>query len=76
VVIGAGKASAAMGQAVEKALGKRIGAGWINTKYGHGAPLKRIHVHECGHRCRTKRGRERRIVELAAGAGSRDLAIA
>ncbi|MBK7929194.1 MAG: glycerate kinase [Bryobacterales bacterium] len=78
LVIGAGKASAAMAQAVERALGKRISAGWINTKYGHGAPLKRIHVHECSHPVPDEAGVEgaRRIVELAESAGPRDLVIA
>jgi len=78
LVIGAGKASAVMAQAVEKALGKRISTGWINTKYGHGASLKRIHVHECGHPVPDEAGVEgaRRMVELADGAGANDLVIA
>lgn len=78
LVIGAGKAGAAMAQAVEKALGKRINTGWINTKYGHGAPLKRIHVHECGHPVPDAAGVDgaRKIVELAEGAGANDLVIA
>ncbi|MEP7364193.1 MAG: glycerate kinase [Acidobacteriota bacterium] len=78
LVIGAGKASAAMALAVEKALGKRISEGWINTKYGHGARLKRVHVHECGHPVPDEAGVEgaRRIVELAEGAGAKDLVIA
>lgn len=78
IVIGAGKASAAMAQAVEKALGKRISAGWINTKYGHGAKLKAIHVHECGHPVPDEAGVEgaRRIVELAEGARANDLVVA
>ncbi len=49
MVLGMGKASVAMGKAVEGILGDRISEGWINTKYGHGAALERIHVHECGH---------------------------
>ncbi|MFH1007144.1 MAG: glycerate-2-kinase family protein, partial [Candidatus Latescibacterota bacterium] len=48
-VLGMGKASVAMGKALEGILGDRISEGWINTKYGHGMPLQHIHVHECGH---------------------------
>jgi len=76
-VVGAGKASAVMAQAVEQVLGKRIGAGWINVKYGHGAPLGRIHVHECGHPVPDRAGVEgaRRIAALAAQAGPGDLVL-
>jgi glycerate 2-kinase len=49
VVVGGGKASARMGEALEEILGDRISGGWINTKYGHLRPLSRIAVHECGH---------------------------
>ena len=38
-VIGAGKASAEMAQAIERLLGKRIAGGLINIKYGHAARL-------------------------------------
>ncbi len=48
-VIGAGKASASMAQAMEEILGERLNSGLINTKYGHGVPLKRIQVIEAGH---------------------------
>lgn len=48
-VVGLGKASAAMAQAVEAILGDRIERGWVNVKYGHLAPLQRIHLHEAGH---------------------------
>ncbi|HPT27469.1 MAG TPA: DUF4147 domain-containing protein, partial [Bryobacteraceae bacterium] len=39
IVLGAGKASAAMAHALERILGSRISAGLINTKYGHLATL-------------------------------------
>lgn len=76
-VIGAGKASAVMAQAVEKLLGRRITAGLINIKDGHGAPLKRIELIECGHPVPDARGvaGARRIAELAQQAGKRDLVI-
>ena len=50
-VVGTGKASAAMGQAIEQILGDRISGGWINTKYGHtiAGAARRITVHEAGH---------------------------
>lgn len=48
-VIGFGKASAAMGQAVEEICGDRIGRGAINVKYGHVVPLKQIALCESGH---------------------------
>ena len=76
-VIGAGKAGAAMGLAVERLLGKRINAGWINVKDGHLAKLRRIHLHECGHPVPDQRGVDGayEIARLAASAGSKDLVI-
>ena len=75
--VGAGKASAAMAQAAEQALGRRITGGWINTKDGHGAPLARITVHEASHPVPDARGVEgaRRIAEIAAQAGEGDLLL-
>ena len=55
-VIGGGKASARMGEAVEEILGGRINRGWINTKDGHAVPLEHITVHECGHPVPDERG--------------------
>ncbi len=49
VVIGAGKASAPMAQAVEALLGARIARGVIVVKHGHGAPLARLDLREAGH---------------------------
>jgi len=76
-VIGAGKASAGMARAIEPMLGKRIRAGLINTKYGHGVPLRRIEVHECGHPVPDRSGEEgaARIAEIARQAGAEDLVI-
>lgn len=77
VVVGMGKASVAMGQAVEKLLGERITAGWINTKYGHAAPLRRIHVHECGHPVPDEAGVDgtRQILNLLAEADEQTLVL-
>jgi glycerate 2-kinase len=48
-VIGAGKASAAMAQAMEEILGERLGSGIVVTKYGHSLPLDKVEVIEGGH---------------------------
>jgi glycerate 2-kinase len=48
-VLGAGKASASMGRAVEKVLGRHISGGLLVTKYGHGLPLKSLQLMEAGH---------------------------
>jgi glycerate 2-kinase len=48
-VLGAGKAAAPMGRAVEKILGKYLSGGILATKYGHGLPLKMLEVVEAGH---------------------------
>jgi glycerate 2-kinase len=48
-VLGAGKAAAPMGRAVEKILDKYIAGGLLVTKYGYGLPLKRLDVFEAGH---------------------------
>jgi glycerate 2-kinase len=76
-VIGSGKASAKMAQALERLLGKRITGGWINVPDGTKAKLKRIHLHESGHPVPDDRGVEgaRRIAEIARQSGPRDLLL-
>jgi hydroxypyruvate reductase len=76
-VVGAGKASAAMALAVERVLGPRIAGGVVCVKYGHGAPLKRVSVHEAAHPVPDQAGvaGAARIVEVAGNAGPRDLVI-
>lgn len=49
LVIGFGKASAAMAQAVEEILGDRIARGAVTVKYGHTVPLQKIQLREAGH---------------------------
>ncbi len=77
-VVGAGKASARMAQAIERLLGKRITAGLINVKYGHTAKLRRIEQNECGHPVPDENGLRgtQRILAMASHAGSNDLVIA
>lgn len=48
-VIGGGKATASMAQAIEEILGNRIKQGIINVKYGHTAELSVIKINEAGH---------------------------
>lgn len=76
-VIGAGKASACMAEAVEKILEGRITSGWINVKYGHTRPLERIVVHEAGHPVPDQEGYlgSQKILEILENAGSKDLVI-
>jgi glycerate 2-kinase len=77
LVIGAGKASAAMASALEKRLAKRITSGLLNVKYGHTASLKRIALNQCGHPVPDEAGVEgsARIADLARQAAEDDLII-
>lgn len=74
-VIGAGKASARMAQALERLLGKRISDGWINVPEGNAVRLRRIVLHQAGHPIPDQRGVEgaRRIARIAGESGRRDL---
>src|SRR3990170_2578861 len=49
LVIGAGKATASMAQAVEEVIGDKISNGLITVKYGHTRSLKKIKQIEAGH---------------------------
>lgn len=77
IVLGAGKASARMAEALEGLMGRRITRGLINTKYGHTARLKRIELHECGHPVPDAAGvaGSQRIAALAEEATREDLII-
>jgi hydroxypyruvate reductase len=76
-VVGGGKASVAMAQAVEEVLGDRITGGLVNTKYGYTAPLKRITVNEAGHPVPDENGLSggRKMLDLAERAGEDALVI-
>lgn len=78
IAIGAGKASAAMGQAVEGILKRALSDGYITVKYGHGHPLDRIHLNEAGHPIPDARGvaGAAAILDTVRKAGSEDLIIA
>ena len=76
-VVGAGKATAPMAQAIEKMLGKRIAGGLINIKHGHAAKLSRIEQNECGHPIPDEAGVRgaQRIAAIAREATAGDLVI-
>lgn len=77
LVIGAGKASAAMGHYVECILGDRISDGHIVVKYGHSCTLKKIKVTEAGHPVPDGNGfmAAREIEKIASDASANDLVI-
>jgi len=80
VVVGAGKASAAMAFAFEKAWpgppGKLLG-GIVVTRHGHAALCRDIEIIEAAHPVPDPAGQEaaRRILELARGLGHEDQLI-
>ncbi len=76
-IIGAGKASARMAQAIERLLGSRVTGGWINVPDGTKARLRKVHLHLAGHPVPDERGVEgaRRIAQIAGQSGPRDLLI-
>jgi len=76
-VIGAGKASAMMGEEVEKILGDCITEGHIVVKYGYSCKLKYIDVTEAGHPVPDSNGfrATREIIKIAGTAGCNDLVI-
>jgi hydroxypyruvate reductase len=77
IVAGAGKASAAMAQAVEEVLQDRIGRGAIITTKGSEASLKRIELHFGGHPFPDEDGAAgtERIMEILSQAGKDDLVL-
>lgn len=77
VVLGAGKATAAMACAIEPILGRRLDEGLVVVKYGHRLPTKRIAVLEAGHPIPDRAGltAARRIMALVAGLTRRDLLL-
>ena len=76
-VIGAGKGSGAMAQAVEEILGGRIKGGLVIVKYGYVAPLERIRLVEAGHPTPDENGwrATQELVDLVAKLGSQDLVL-
>jgi glycerate 2-kinase len=77
VVLGAGKAAAAMAAALENLLGARIDEGLVVVKDGYGAPLQRVRCLEAGHPLPDERGlaAAAELERLATRAGPRSLAL-
>jgi len=76
-IIGAGKASAHMGVAIEEILAGKITSGIINVKYGHTAALKTIKLIEAGHPIPDENGcaGANQILQIAQQAKKDDLVI-
>ena len=76
IVLGAGKASAAMAKAVEDHWPGPL-EGLVVTRYGHAVPCERIEIVEAAHPVPDAAGQAaaRRILELAEGAGPDDLVL-
>lgn len=77
IVVGAGKASAAMARAVEEHWPGPL-SGLIVTRYGAGVPCRHIEIVEAAHPVPDAKGRAaaRRILDLAAIARPDDLVLA
>jgi hydroxypyruvate reductase len=76
VVVGAGKAAAAMAKAVEDHWPGPL-TGLVVTRYGHGVPCSRIEVVEAGHPVPDAAGQDaaRRILALTGDLGPDDLLL-
>lgn len=76
-VIGAGKASAFMAQALEELLGNRISGGLVIVKYGHSAACQKITIREAGHPVPDENGLRAtsEILGTCESAGKKDLVI-
>jgi glycerate 2-kinase len=76
LVVGAGKAAAAMAEAVEAHWPGPL-AGLVVTRYGHGLPLERIGVVEAGHPVPDAAGSRaaQQILEMVRGSSAEDLVL-
>jgi len=77
VVLGCGKAAAAMAAAVESVLGDRISEGFVVVKDGYLRPTRIVEVAEAGHPVPDRRGvaAAGRLLAMAGQATSRDLVV-
>ncbi len=79
VVVGAGKAAAAMARAVEAHWpgGPEALEGLVITRHGHGAPTRAVRVVEAGHPVPDEHGRAAaaEILRLVSGLGPEDLVL-
>lgn len=76
-VVGMGKAGGAMSLAIEELLGERVSGGHVIVKYGHGAPVQRVTVHEAGHPIPDEAGvrATRSLIEFVRGRRLHELII-
>jgi hydroxypyruvate reductase len=76
IVVGAGKAAAAMARAAEEHWQGEI-SGLVVTRYGYGVPCFKIEMIEAAHPVPDERGRAAagRMLELARGARADDLVL-
>lgn len=76
IVIGAGKASAAMAKAVEASWSGAI-EGLVVTRYGHGAACNRIEIVEASHPVPDEAGRDaaRRMLDMVSDLSEDDLVL-
>ncbi|HEV2611148.1 MAG TPA: glycerate kinase [Noviherbaspirillum sp.] len=76
LVIGAGKAAAAMAAAVEKHWAGEL-SGLVVTRYGHNADCRRIEVVEAAHPVPDEAGRQAaaRMMDMVRGLGEKDLVL-
>ncbi len=77
VVVGAGKASARMAEALE-AVWQGPLEGLVITRYGHARPCRQVEIVEAAHPVPDEAGADaaRRILDMVAGLGEDDLVIA
>jgi hydroxypyruvate reductase len=77
IVLGCGKASAAMARVIESILGDRLHTGFVVVKDGYRAPTRVVEVAEAGHPVPDARGEAaaERMLALAEGARADDLVI-
>ena len=77
IVLGAGKAAAAMARTVEEAWPNRTLEGLAVTRYGHAVPCRSIRVAEAAHPVPDGAGvaAARQILDLARAAGPDDLVL-
>ncbi|MEJ2210562.1 MAG: DUF4147 domain-containing protein, partial [Anaerolineae bacterium] len=80
-LVGGGKAAVPMAAALHSLLGERLAGGLLVTKYGHVDPALNtgpLEVVEAGHPVPDRAGLEgaRRLADLLARAGNRDLVLA
>ena len=76
-LVGTGKSSNSMAQAIEEIFEDRLTEGVITTKYEHLLPLKKTQIIEAGHPIPDQKGHEgaKIIHNLLKGSGPEDLVI-